>query len=102
MIPDAVINSFGQTLGVEVAGSVEMHVDDKKKLKGFDAIQAKVKALIREGYSAAQLLSQVCVETVPTFVTITHDTTASRSSYSPPDTDRKAESKMCISYGRSR
>ena len=59
VVPDTVINSFGKTLGVEVSGHIEMEVEGKKKLRGFDAIQAKVKSLIREGYSASQLLSQV-------------------------------------------
>ncbi|KAG1754423.1 P-loop containing nucleoside triphosphate hydrolase protein, partial [Suillus lakei] len=49
----------------EIAGVVptaDMDVDDlpaKGKLKGFDAVQKKVKGIMREGYSASQTLSQL-------------------------------------------
>jgi replication factor C subunit 2/4 len=41
--------------------SDSMAVDEPKRTqqKGFDPIQKKVKELMREGYSASQLLTQV-------------------------------------------
>lgn len=60
VIPDTIVNSFGSVLGVDIPAEDSMDVDDgKKSKKGFDAVRAKVKELMREGYSAAQLLSQV-------------------------------------------
>lgn len=59
-MPGNVINDFARTLGVDVAGS--MDVDDDYaggKTNGFDGIKKKVKELMREGYSASQILSQV-------------------------------------------
>ncbi|KAG2365760.1 P-loop containing nucleoside triphosphate hydrolase protein [Suillus spraguei] len=60
VVPTAVINDFARTLGVSVVE--EMDVDDlpaNKKLKGFNAVQKKVKSIMREGYSASQTLSQL-------------------------------------------
>ena len=39
-----------------------MDVDgkDQTKAKSFDDVRRKVKQIVREGYSASQLLSQVC------------------------------------------
>jgi len=56
-----VINGVGRVLGVEIDGD-NMDVDSnnqKTKLSPFDSVQRKVKELMREGYSAAQLLSQL-------------------------------------------
>jgi replication factor C subunit 2/4 len=62
VVPDHVINGFASTLGIEISAS-DMDVDDsdKKVAKGFDSIRKKVRGLMREGYSAAQLLSQVYI-----------------------------------------
>ena len=60
IIPDASVNSFGKVLGIEILEDDGMDVDDgKKSRRGFELVRAKVKELMREGYSAAQLLSQV-------------------------------------------
>lgn len=68
VVPDAVINSFGKSLGVESLSS-DMDVDsDEKKSSPFETVQSKVKKLIREGYSASQLLSQVRVALCVTVV----------------------------------
>lgn len=59
-MPTAVINDFARTLGVPIVE--DMDVDDlpaNGKLKGFNAVQKKVKGIMREGYSASQTLSQV-------------------------------------------
>lgn len=60
MVPEAIINDFATTLGIEVEGA--MDIDGAAKLgdKSFGSIQGKVKELMREGYSATQILSQVC------------------------------------------
>jgi replication factor C subunit 2/4 len=60
VVPTAVINDFARTLGVPIVE--DMDVDDlpaNGKLKGFNAVQNKVKGIMREGYSASQTLSQV-------------------------------------------
>ena len=62
VVPDSIVNSFGRTLGVDIIGQgqEDMDIDNKKKQKGgFEAVREKVRQLIREGYSASQLLSQV-------------------------------------------
>lgn len=60
VIPDLIVNSFGKVLGVEFPEDSDMDVDDGRAARrGFDAVRMKVKELMREGYSAAQLLSQV-------------------------------------------
>jgi replication factor C subunit 2/4 len=54
------VNDFARTLGVPVVE--DMDVDDlpaNRKLKGFNAVQKKVKDIMREGYSASQTLSQL-------------------------------------------
>ncbi|KAJ7063140.1 P-loop containing nucleoside triphosphate hydrolase protein [Mycena amicta] len=53
VVPDSVVSDFAAVLGID-----SMQVDGASK-KGFDLIQAKVKELIREGYSASQLLTQL-------------------------------------------
>ncbi|TCD62294.1 hypothetical protein EIP91_007090 [Steccherinum ochraceum] len=60
VVPDPVINSFAATLGIDGANN-DMDVDDgpAAKAKGFDGIRSKVKQIVREGYSATQILSQL-------------------------------------------
>lgn len=61
VVPDAVINYFARVLGVEVNDN-EMDVDEgvsPSKHVGFEAIKKKVKHLMREGYSAMQIIAQV-------------------------------------------
>ncbi|KAG6885998.1 hypothetical protein C0993_006114 [Termitomyces sp. T159_Od127] len=60
VVPEVVINDFARTLDIEIEGG--MDIDDeipKKKNGSFDAIQGKVKDLMREGYSATQILTQL-------------------------------------------
>lgn len=59
MVPDDVIRDFASVLGVETDGSMDVDNQVKRKQSGFDAIRNKVKELIREGYSATQILTQV-------------------------------------------
>jgi replication factor C subunit 2/4 len=70
VVPDAVVRKFAQTLGVEVSlkGSGDEDVDmadaasstSTTTLRGFDLIRETVRSLVREGYSASQILVQVC------------------------------------------
>ena len=57
-VPDHVINGFVRVLGIEISGSDDMETDSKSRT-GFEDVKAKVKQIIREGYSASQILSQV-------------------------------------------
>lgn len=63
VIPDSVIEDFARSLGIDVAETSGMDVeraDQKAKEKPtFTSIRATVRALVREGYSASQLLSQL-------------------------------------------
>lgn len=57
-MPDAVINALARTIGVEVD---DMDVDEEPRGKkgSFESIRKRVKQLMREGYSASQIISQV-------------------------------------------
>lgn len=55
VVPDSVINAFARVLGVDAEGA---SVGDKRN-KGFASVRGAVKNLMREGYSASQILSQV-------------------------------------------
>lgn len=59
VVPDGVIVGFAKILGVEgVAGNMDVDMNGISKAEGFDGIKKKVKELMREGYSASQILSQ--------------------------------------------
>lgn len=60
VVPDDVINSFATVLGVEIDGSMDIDVTGRRAQNSFDPIKNKVKELMREGFSAAQIISQVC------------------------------------------
>ena len=70
VVPDAVVRKFAQTLGVEVTlngnGDEDVEMADAAPstatttLRGFDLIREAVRSLVREGYSASQILTQVC------------------------------------------
>ena len=57
VVPDAVIHKFSSVLGIH--GEDSPMSDQGKQNGGFDSVRIAVKNLMREGYSAAQLLSQV-------------------------------------------
>lgn len=59
VVPDAVVTSFAVTLGVDITTGSGMDIDSANGTKGFDPIRQKVRELMREGYSATQLLTQV-------------------------------------------
>lgn len=56
VVPDNVISEFVQALGIEM--DTGMQIDGVGK-PVFDRIRNKVRDIIREGYSATQILSQV-------------------------------------------
>jgi replication factor C subunit 2/4 len=64
---------LAQTLGIDVTligggdGDGDVEMDDaapaltvESNLRGFDLIRGTVRSLVREGFSASQVLSQVC------------------------------------------
>lgn len=63
VIPHQFVADFATTLGIEPVGGDAMEVDvdesGRVKAKGFDGVRRKVKEVIREGYSALQIISQV-------------------------------------------
>ncbi|KAF8270369.1 P-loop containing nucleoside triphosphate hydrolase protein [Lactarius quietus] len=69
VVPDAVVRKFAQALGIDVTligggdGDVEMgdaaSLTVESNLRGFDLIRETVRSLVREGYSASQVLSQL-------------------------------------------
>ncbi|KAG6821096.1 hypothetical protein H0H93_007255 [Arthromyces matolae] len=61
VVPDAVINDFARSLGIEMDDSM-MDIDGGTKQRNdgsFSSIQSKVKGLMREGFSATQIISQL-------------------------------------------
>ena len=74
VVPDAVIRKLAQNLGIDITliggadGDVEM--DDapalsvESNLRGFDLIRETVRSLVREGFSASQVLLQVCARSL--------------------------------------
>lgn len=60
VVPDGVIHDFARVLGIEVNDN-DMDVDEGSQSKqgAFEPIKKKVKYLMREGYSATQIISQV-------------------------------------------
>ncbi|TFK42941.1 P-loop containing nucleoside triphosphate hydrolase protein [Crucibulum laeve] len=59
VVPDSVINDFASVLGVEMDNSMDVDGSQNQKSTGFESIKNKVKYLMREGYSATQILSQL-------------------------------------------
>lgn len=65
VVPDRVIAEFASVLGLEMDSTLSgdgMDVDDMApptRAKNFDGVRKQVKAIVREGYSAAQILSQL-------------------------------------------
>lgn len=58
VVPDAVINDFASVLGIEIDNAMDIDGTQKEQ-RSFEPIKNKVKAIIREGFSATQILSQV-------------------------------------------
>ena len=60
VVPDTVINDFARVLGIEVDDAMDTDDAPKQQKVGFDPIRREVTMLMREGYSASQIISQVC------------------------------------------
>jgi len=59
VVPDSVINKFSAVLGIEVEDVMDTSDSLQQKKTSFESINKEVKSLMREGYSATQILSQV-------------------------------------------
>ncbi|KAI0747929.1 replication factor C [Daedaleopsis nitida] len=63
VVPDGVIADFATSLGIEQVGGDSMDIDMDEagnvKVKGYDGVRQKVNEIIREGYSASQIISQL-------------------------------------------
>ncbi|KZT11535.1 P-loop containing nucleoside triphosphate hydrolase protein [Laetiporus sulphureus 93-53] len=61
VIPNPVIHDFAKILGVEIISVDATDVDDgaDSRAKSYDGVRNKVKEIIRQGYSASQILSQL-------------------------------------------
>ncbi|TBU32248.1 replication factor C [Dichomitus squalens] len=64
VVPDDVVVGFAGALGIEPLGTgggdgMDVDVDAGGKATGFDGVRKKVKAIIREGYSASQIIAQL-------------------------------------------
>ena len=55
VVPDEVMNDFVSSLGVDPA----LSTPSKAEKQNFDSVRRQVRSIMREGYSAAQVLSQV-------------------------------------------
>ncbi|THH33914.1 hypothetical protein EUX98_g345 [Antrodiella citrinella] len=59
VVPDAVTNTLAATLGIDIVDDMDIDDGAAKKAQDFNVIRSKVKEIVREGYSAAQILSQL-------------------------------------------
>jgi replication factor C subunit 2/4 len=59
VVPDTVISDFARVLGIETEDAMDIDDAPKQQKVGFDPIRKKVTMLMREGYSANQIISQV-------------------------------------------
>ncbi|KAF8212413.1 P-loop containing nucleoside triphosphate hydrolase protein [Mycena galopus ATCC 62051] len=59
VVPDSVVKDFAAVLGIDMEQSMVVDEPQGSQKSGFEPIQKKVKELMREGYSAAQLLTQL-------------------------------------------
>ena len=53
------MENLARVLGVEIIGGSSMEVDGAGRARGFDGVRTHVRNLMREGWGAGQLLSQV-------------------------------------------
>ncbi|KAI9508475.1 P-loop containing nucleoside triphosphate hydrolase protein [Russula earlei] len=67
IVPDSIVRNFARTLGIDVpadgSGDEDIEMGDATNtitaLRGFDLIRGTVRSLVREGYSASQILIQL-------------------------------------------
>lgn len=61
-MPDSVMNELGSALGVKGDHvDVDVEMSDSSVVGGFGQVRKAVEKVVREGYSAVQILSQVRV-----------------------------------------
>lgn len=65
VVPDSIIQNFARVLGVEIDESMDVDDSSQQKAGGFEPIRNQVKFLMREGYSAGQIISQVGSQSLP-------------------------------------
>ena len=58
VVPTATVEAFARVLGVEVTGTC-MEVDGAGRAPSFEGVRNEVRQLMRGGWGASQLLSQV-------------------------------------------
>ncbi|KAG6376196.1 P-loop containing nucleoside triphosphate hydrolase protein [Boletus reticuloceps] len=59
VVPNTVVNDFAWTLGVNIENDMQMDDVPANFKRSFDIIRQKVGSIMREGYSASQLLVQL-------------------------------------------
>ncbi|EIW84960.1 P-loop containing nucleoside triphosphate hydrolase protein [Coniophora puteana RWD-64-598 SS2] len=60
VVPNGVMLDFACALGIEFSGDMDVDSDtDRGRKRDFDGIRKKVKEVIRQGYSASQILLQL-------------------------------------------
>jgi replication factor C subunit 2/4 len=59
VVPDGVIQDFAKVLGIDLDEGMDIDDSSQQKAGGFEPIKKKVKFLMKEGYSASQIISQV-------------------------------------------
>ena len=61
VVPDLVMNELGRALGVKDSQNEgdDVEMSDVKVVGGFGQVRKAVEKVVREGYSAVQILSQV-------------------------------------------
>jgi len=58
-VPDEIVERFARVLGVDVGQGNSMDIDGAGRARVFDGVRAEVKTLMRDGWGAGQLLSQL-------------------------------------------
>ena len=101
VVPNAVVNDFARTLGIDIEDDMQMDdVPADSKRENFSTIRGKVKSLMREGYSASQLLAQVSRAVLPSSISLTSAPDA-RQNHCSSNIARSTKSQMCNSNRRS-
>ncbi|KAF4614711.1 hypothetical protein D9613_003234 [Agrocybe pediades] len=59
VVPDEIIKGFAQVIGVEQDDGMDVDDAPKPPMTTYNSIQKQVKFLMREGYSATQIISQL-------------------------------------------
>jgi hypothetical protein len=92
----------GEDGDVEMGDAASLPVETN--LRGFDLIRGTVRSLVREGYSASQLLLQVCERSLPIPLQRLKriPPPAPRRYRHTPNSNRAPKVGLCACHGRSR